>query len=263
MKKFILLCLLIFCLTGLSQNVEVTYTVSVNTNDPVLATSTTYNLWVNDNQSVYFNSNDSINQFKYKNLIFDVKKVGELTKVQLSDNHFAYVINDYFYKDYQKDTLIFNEIILNKKVFVGENTNLFNWEIIPNSETILLGFKCQKASAKFRGRTYEATFSSEIAPFGGPWKFDGLPGLILSVKSLDNYFVIEPLKVIKEGKIKNQIKNIYDDQIIISWSTYKKTFEDRLMLQLKKLQSLSENGEGGSIKITEKIEDLELPEMKF
>lgn len=146
---------------------------------------------------------------------------------------------------------------------MGENTNLFSWKIIPNSETILLGFKCQKASAKFRGRTYEATFSTEIASFGGPWKFDGLPGLILEVRSLDNYFVIEPIKVIKDSKVKNQIKNIYNDQIVISWNTYKKTLADKLMLQLKKLQSLSENGEGGSIKITEKIENLELPEMKF
>ena len=35
------------------------------------------------------------------------------------------------------------------------------------------------------------------------------------------------------------------------------------MEQLKKLKSMSEDGEGGSIKITDKIEDLELPEMKF
>jgi GLPGLI family protein len=126
-----------------------------------------------------------------------------------------------------------------------------------------LGFKCQKAITKFRGRTYEATFSNEIASYGGPWKFDGLPGMIISVKSIDNYFVIEPKKIIKNSKSINQIYNIYENENIISWNLFKKTYENKLMEQLKKLKSMSENGEGGSIKITDKIEDLELPEMKF
>lgn len=263
MKKNFLLYFLISYISSFSQNVEVEYSVSENTNDAVLSTSTIYNLIINENQSVYYNNNDTLKQFKYQHFIFDVKKIGELTQVKLSDNHYAYVKQDYFYKNYLEDTLIFNEIILNKKIFVGEKASIFDWEIIPKSDTIILGFKCQKAMTKFRGRVYEATFSNDIAPYGGPWKFDGLPGLILAVRSLDNYFVIEPIKIIKDSKSIGQIKNIYENEKIISWNMYKKTYEKKLYEQLKKLQSLSEDGEGGSIKITDKIEDLELPEMKF
>lgn len=261
MQKKLLFYFLIFYLNSFSQNVEVEYSVSENTNDPVLSTATIYNLVISENQSVYYNNNDSLKQFKYQHFIFDVKKIGELTQVKLSDNHYAYVKQDYFYKDYIKDTLIFNEIILNKKIFVGEKTSLFDWEIVPKSDTIILGFKCQKAKTKFRGRIYEATFSNEIAPYGGPWKFDGLPGLILAVRSLDNYFVIEPLRIIKDKNSINQIKNIYENEKIISWTLYKQTYQKKLYEQLKKLKSLSEDG--GSIKITDKIEDLELAEMKF
>ena len=263
MKKISILITLFSTLNIFSQNVEVEYLVTENTNDAVLATSTTYNLIISENQSIYFNNNDSIKQFKYQNLIFDVKKIGELTQVKLSDNHYAYIKQDYFYKNYTKDTLIFNEIILNKKIFVGEKVNLIDWEVKPKSDTLVLGFKCQKAIGKFRGRTYEATFSNEIAPYGGPWKFDGLPGLIMSIKSLDNYFVIEPRKIIKDSKSANQIKNIYENENIVSWNLFKKTYEEKLKEQLKKLKSISEDGEGGSIKISDKIEDLELPEMKF
>ena len=263
MKNISILAILLITINSFSQKVEVEYTVSENTNDFVLSTSTTYNLIINENQSIYFNNNDSIKQFKYEHFIFDVKNIGELTQVKLSDNHYAYIKQDFFYKNYLNDTLIFNEIILNKKIFVGEKTNLFNWEIKPKSDTIVLGFKCQKAIAKFRGRTYEATFSNEIAPYGGPWKFDGLPGLILSVKSLDNYFVIEPKKIIKDGKSIKAIKNIYEFEKVISWDSFRKTYEEKLREQLKKLKSVSEDGEGGTIKITDKIEDLELPEMTF
>lgn len=263
MKKISILLILFSTLHVFSQNVEVEYSVTENTNDAVLATSTIYNLVLNENQSAYFNNNDSIKQFKYQNLIFDVKKIGELTQVKLSDNHYAYIKEDYLYKNYTKDTLIFNEIILNKKILVGEKVNLFNWEIKPKSDTIVLGFKCQKAITKFRGRTYEATFSNEIAPYGGPWKFDGLPGLIVAVKSSDNYLVIEPTKIIKDSKSVNKIKNIYENEKAFSWETYKKTYEDKLKEQLKQLKSLSEDGEGGAIKITDKLEDLELPEIRF
>lgn len=263
MRKIILYLLLLINLNIFSQNIEIEYNVTENTNDPILATSTTYNLILNEQKSIYFNRNDSIKQFKYEKLAFDVKKIGELTRINLSDNHFAFVKEDYFLKDYTKDTLIFNEIIINKKFIVGEKINLFNWEIIPKSDTIILGFKCQKAITEFRGRSYVAIFSNEIAPYGGPWKFDGLPGMIISVKSVDNYFIIEPKKIIKNSKSINQISNIYENENIISWNLFKKTYENKLMEQLKKLKSMSEDGEGGSIKISDKIEDLELPEMKF
>ena len=119
---------------------------------------------------------------------------------------------------------------------------------------MISGFKCQKATTEFRGRTYEAFFSSEIAPRGGPWKFDGLPGLIISVKSTDSYFVIEPLEVIKNSE--NEFINPYTKSQIYSWTDFRDKYVAFFKKQIKKLKSLSEPGEGGSIKITDRIEDL-------
>lgn len=65
-----------------------------------------------------------------------------------------------------------------------------NWNIT-NERTMILSYSCQKATTTFRGRTYEAWFATEIPINNGPWKFGGLPGLILKVSDSQNYFKFE------------------------------------------------------------------------
>jgi len=54
------------------------------------------------------------------------------------------------------------------------------WTLSPDTLTIL-GYKCKKANCTLFGREYEAIYTTEIPLNIGPWKFRGLPGLILSV----------------------------------------------------------------------------------
>lgn len=61
------------------------------------------------------------------------------------------------------------------------------WQIAADTATIL-GYSCQKATVAFRGRSYEAWFCPEIPINDGPWKFFGLPGLILRVYDTENIF---------------------------------------------------------------------------
>lgn len=55
------------------------------------------------------------------------------------------------------------------------------WEILPDTDMIL-GLHCQKAICQWRGRSYTAWYSEEIPINDGPYKFFGLPGLIVSVE---------------------------------------------------------------------------------
>lgn len=263
MKNILIIIISIICFNVFSQNVTIEYNTTINTNEAVLSTSTNYTYILNKNESNYFNNfSDSISQFKYKNIIDEVREVGDIKLVTLSDNKYGYIRKDFFYKNYEKDTLIYNEIISINKQFVGEKINLFDWNIAPKSDTIVMGFKCQVATTKFRGRIYEAIFSTEIAPYGGPWKFDGLPGLIISIRSTDNYFVISPIKI-SINSVETKTYNPYSEKSILSWNQFKEKFRLHLADQIKKLKARSDIGETGSIKLSEKIEDLELPEMKF
>lgn len=56
-----------------------------------------------------------------------------------------------------------------------------DWTIYEESKDIG-GYLCQKATTTFRGRDYEAWFCPEIPMAYGPWKLNGLPGLILAAK---------------------------------------------------------------------------------
>lgn len=55
------------------------------------------------------------------------------------------------------------------------------WRILPESKTIE-NFKVQKATTTFGGRNWIAWFTDEIQIQDGPYKFCGLPGLILHVE---------------------------------------------------------------------------------
>ena len=86
----------------------------------------------------------------------------------------------YMYKDFIKNYMFSEENIFTKVFDVKDELNVFKWNIETDTLTIL-NYKCRKASLTFRGREYIAYFSEEIPISDGPWKFNGLPGLILKV----------------------------------------------------------------------------------
>ncbi len=63
-----------------------------------------------------------------------------------------------------------------------------NWKILDEKKKIR-EFSVQKATTNFGGRVWEAWFTTEIPLPYGPYKFHGLPGLILEVYDTKNNFI--------------------------------------------------------------------------
>jgi GLPGLI family protein len=87
------------------------------------------------------------------------------------------VVGDYI-KDINKDKLV-SIVWPNGKLFaIEENIPAINWAITQETKEIM-GLACQKATAEFKGRVYEAWFCAQLPYSNGPWKLGGLPGLII------------------------------------------------------------------------------------
>jgi len=76
------------------------------------------------------------------------------------------------------------------------------WQLIPGDTKEILGYACQKASANFAGRDYEAWFTTEIPVSDGPYKFGGLPGLIVQLHDSELQHRFQLITVIKPSTLK-------------------------------------------------------------
>jgi GLPGLI family protein len=65
--------------------------------------------------------------------------------------------------------------------------NLFEWNLVEGDSTIC-NYPCRKATTTFRGRDWTVWYTLDIPYNDGPWRFGGLPGLILSAKESEGIF---------------------------------------------------------------------------
>jgi len=86
-------------------------------------------------------------------------------------------------------------------MFYKEPKSPFTWTILEDTLSIG-GIHCQKATTDFGGRKWEAWFAPSIPISEGPYKFSGLPGLILKVNDTQHYWNFDL------ASIKNANKNI-------------------------------------------------------
>lgn len=65
------------------------------------------------------------------------------------------------------------------------------WNFSDEETDPIMGFDCHKATVEFAGRSYTAWFTPEIPLPFGPYKFGGLPGLILKLEDAERQYIWE------------------------------------------------------------------------
>lgn len=145
-------------------------------------------------------------------------------------------------KHYVKKIILKNE----EFAIVKDSLNLFSWKYVNGSKNIL-GYHCKKAICKFRGRDYIAYYAPEISISGGPFKFNGLPGLILEIYSEDGFIKFTAQKIVRDEK-KSMKK--FDDQWIlksVAFNDYQKLSKKKYLDLNRKINSKNDVGGNGII----------------
>ncbi|ANF52314.1 hypothetical protein A0O34_18120 [Chryseobacterium glaciei] len=168
------------------------------------------------------------------------------------------------YPSYQ--TIFFDRLDNDINKYKVIDTRKLNWKILPDKEKIG-EFTAQKATLDFAGRLWTAWFVSTIPIQDGPYKFKGLPGLIVKItdKTNSHIFELKGIEKLKENEVwTTEVGNQFERIISVDLKKYRKLFiEDRKnpdkMLSLPSSEGmtvmLGDNGE--PMNRNEQIKELE------
>jgi GLPGLI family protein len=115
------------------------------------------------------------------------KKTSNLYKIYTN-----YAENNITVVDAPRATATFYEYV--------EKLEIPEWTIHDETKDIL-SHTCKKATCRFRGRDYTAWYAVDIPISRGPYKFNGLPGLILEIFDTELLFIFECIGIEKKSGI--------------------------------------------------------------
>ncbi|WP_232816122.1 GLPGLI family protein [Chryseobacterium capnotolerans] len=82
-----------------------------------------------------------------------------------------------------------------------------NWKLIDETK-IINTFNCKKATITYKGRNWTAWYAAEIPLPYGPYKFSGLPGLIIKITDDKNEYDFELVKSVPTSELEGKLINI-------------------------------------------------------
>jgi GLPGLI family protein len=179
MKKLGVIALALFMQTAFGQTNRFVYQVTMKpdaSNKSDVKTENAY-LDISPEKSVFYSENrikrDSIMQATFQS--GGARSFNRDQMEGLRSN-----INYSIEKDKKNQKTTFKDRI-GRDVYTYEEDRPINWKI--SSETTKIGeYKVQKAEADFGGRKWTAWFTTDLPYQDGPYKFGGLPGLIVKAE---------------------------------------------------------------------------------
>lgn len=155
-----------------------------DTLSPDKRTEETMMLKTGSGSSVYY----SYARFRTDSLIEADKAAGasqEIISEHLKQS--SGYVNYQIYKNYPKGKTTTLDQLAASRFRCEEPVERPEWTLYPDTTTVL-SYTCRKATCHFRGREYEAWYTPEIPKSEGPWKLQGLPGLILKASDSQGHY---------------------------------------------------------------------------
>lgn len=162
------------------------------------------------------NANNNLSIYKTISIKGFEETSGELNKIvdNLEKNSI------YLVKLYRENEILYPAIRVfdQKKQIISDSLNCIKWKLIKDkAENKYLSRKVKMAKCHFRGRNYTAMYCPDIPISDGPFKFNGLPGLILKISSDDNFISYSATKIEFSNDSKIIIASKYFNNQIKFW----------------------------------------------
>jgi len=126
------------------------------------------------------------------------------------------------------------------KYYKVEQKMAMKWKLDTQNDTVILGYTCQRACISYAGRDWVAWYSPQIPLADGPYKFNGLPGLILKISDTKNLhcFTLNAIQ-----------KVTYNQPILVQTRSFEEiTAEDYVKAKRNDLMRLYGDFQNGTLK---------------
>lgn len=122
-------------------------------------------------------------------------KGGSLNEASVSTRHIPHSFQYYNVEKFiAQKRLFYSDLLITVVYGYEEPLERPEWKIEAEQEEII-GYKCQKATAGFKGRKWTVWFAVDIPISEGPWKLWGLPGLILKAEDAEKQYTFTCIEI--------------------------------------------------------------------
>lgn len=174
-------------------------TLSRKTEAMVLKISNTFSYYINYNN---MKMREMISNYKNKSSSIPVIRSRPKTRLVST-----------ILKDYKNKELNFSNLVGQRYYYYTQPLNIFEWKLV-NEKKEILGYQCKKATTTFAGRDYVAWYAIDIPISDGPYKFNGLPGLIFSIYDTKEHYTFNINSIEETNEIFNTEDDIFSHQKI-------------------------------------------------
>ncbi|TRX71397.1 GLPGLI family protein [Carboxylicivirga sp. M1479] len=127
------------------------------------------------------------------------------------------------YQNHQQGYFVYEEKLGREHLVMQEKLDLFDWRLTGEKDTIV-NYPCKSAIAEFRGREYMAYYTTDLPFTAAPWKFHGLPGVMLKLVSTDDVLVFQS-EAIKLGDESGIIRHPFEHKTAIEYDEFCKKYK--------------------------------------
>ena len=184
--------------------------------------------------------------YSYSNVLYEQQRIEMMNKGNfLVPNMRGGSIYWKLFKNFPTGKTTYVDNVFRDGFRVVEPIEQPQWELISDSTARILGYDCQMARCNYKGRQWFAWFTTDIPIDNGPWKLDGLPGLVLCAYDNSRHYIFDCVGL-KQTDGTHDI--VFDDRFY-SYEEISMSNLQRLKANTTPMDIMNRSGKGVTFKV--------------